>query len=425
MQIRTLSHCRACSAPHPQAFLRLPDMPLTDDFVPRSRFGQEFRNDLDIFVCGACRTVQTQHNVDMGDYYEEYQYAVGDSPTASRFMHLLAGNLLSRYLRNVPGAKVLEIGSGDGGQLRAFQERGCRVLGYEPSAGLARVARVKGVATIQGLFGADSIALLPPEFRCVDAVVLSYTFDHLPQPREFLQAARSILHAEHGVLVVEVHDLQRILDRREYCLFEHEHSIYLTTATAQRLLAQEGLELLDFDLVPVEARRANSLLFVATPRGARRAGHGGGLRTALPPSYDQMAFYARQAASIRRAIGRLDAWVERQTDAGKRVAGYGAGGRGVMTLGAMATASRLHFLVDKKPKGVDLLVPKCGIPLVGVDELARTRVDEVIVFSFGYMAEIASDLGRMGYRPRQLHPLPRLLRSRARGTGPGRPEAEG
>ena len=45
--------------------------------------------------------------------------------------------------------------------------------------------------------------------------MLSYTFDHLPHPREFLAACHSILDPDHGLLVVEIHDLEKVVDRFE------------------------------------------------------------------------------------------------------------------------------------------------------------------------------------------------------------------
>jgi ubiquinone/menaquinone biosynthesis C-methylase UbiE len=161
-------------------------MPLTDDFIPREKLGQEFRQDIDVFVCEKCLTAQTQHNVDMADYYEDYQYAVGGSQTATRFMRLLADNLVSKYFGGQRGRKILEIGSGDGAQLLAFKELGSDVLGYEPSSALARASEGRGIPTIQGLFNPDSARQLPKPFQHVDVVLLSYTFDHLPQPREFI-----------------------------------------------------------------------------------------------------------------------------------------------------------------------------------------------------------------------------------------------
>jgi len=380
-------------------------MPLTDDFVPKDRFGQEFRHDIDVFVCEDCLTAQTQHDVDMGDYYEDYQYAVGASPTASRFMNLLARNLLAKFYPNEKGIRVLEVGSGDGEQLVAFKKLGCEVLGYEPSSALTRAAEAKGIPTIQGLFTPDSAKTLPPAFSQADVVMLSFTFDHLPQPREFVHVAHSVLNPERGLLVVEIHDLKKILDRTEYALLEHEHSIYLTEATAAALAAREGMTVIDFDLVPDADRRANSLIFVATPNGSRLAKQFPVPKPAVPPEYNDLGFYERQGELIQRGITNLDAFVERVTASGRSLAGYGGSGRGVMTMAAMQTAGKLRYVVDKKPKRPGLLAPKSGVPLVGISALKESPVDEILVFCFGYMREIQAELAAYGYRPSQFHSL--------------------
>lgn len=77
------------------------------------------------------------------------------------------------------------------------------------------------------------------------------------------------------------------------------------------------------------------------------------------------------------------------------------GGRGVMTLAAMNNANKISYLVDKKPKRPGLLVPKTGIPLVGIDYLLSDPVDKILVFSFGYMQEIQAEIGAIGYQPYQ------------------------
>jgi ubiquinone/menaquinone biosynthesis C-methylase UbiE len=405
--ISDVGRCRACHRADMRRFLHLPQMPFTDDFIPPARFGHEFRADIDIFICPACMTAQTQHNVDIGDYYEDYQYSVGGSTIAGRFMRLLATNLQSAYYPGITGRTVLEVGSGDGEQLLAFKETGCRVLGYEPSSQLCQVAEAKGIPTIQGLFTADSIHRLPEDFREVHMVMLSYTFDHLPAPREFLAAARTILNKAEGLLVVEIHDLEKIIQRQEYCLFEHEHSIYLTESTARQLCNLEGLEIISFDPVPEKDRRANSLIFVATPKGSKFASQPAVPGT--PADFSKIGYYDQVSANIRAGIANLERFVDTVTGQGRKLAGYGAGGRGVMTLAAMGNASKLSYLVDKKPKRPGLLVPKSGIPLVSLDELKSNPVDDILVFSFGYMREIQAEVGMLGYKPGQFHSLLDIL----------------
>lgn len=402
--------CRLCGSTSLQRFLHLPEMPFTDDFISPDALGSEFRADINVFICTSCLSAQTQHDVDVGDYYEDYQYSVGGSSTASRFMRILAENTVARFPASSDSRKVLEVGSGDGEQLVAFKNTGCRVLGYEPSSVLCKVAEAKGIPTIQGLFTADSIHQLPDEFKEVDVVMLSYTFDHLPDPRAFTAAARAILNKDHGLLIVEIHNLEKIIERQEYCLFEHEHSIYLTEASVAKLCGLEGLTVIDFDLVPEADRRANSLIFVATPNESRLAAN---LATpSTPDAFNHLDHYSLIGANITSAIQNLDRFVDQMTANGKTLAGYGAGGRGVMTLAAMRSAPKLKYLVDKKPKRPGLVAPKSGVPLVSLDELASNPVDAILVFSFGYIDEIRREVSALGYQPNQFYSLLDVLAGR-------------
>lgn len=403
-------NCRICGEASLQRFLHLPEMPFTDDFISPEILGSEFRADIDVFICTSCLSAQTQHDVEVGDYYEDYQYSVGASTTASRFMRILAENTINRYSSGTIGRKVLEVGSGDGEQLLAFKKTGCRVLGYEPSSALCRIAEGKGITTIQGLFSADSIQRLPSEFNEVDIVMLSYTFDHLPDPRAFTSAARSILNKKDGLLIVEIHNLEKIIERHEYCLFEHEHSVYLTEASVIQLCRLEGLTVIDFNLVPEEDRRANSLIFVATPTESVFAKQA--VDATTPNNFNDLDFYMRAGTDIDLAIRNLEVFLDRMTENGKTVAGYGAGGRGVMTLAAMKNATKLKYLVDKKPKRLGTVAPKSGVRLVGLEELSSQPVDTILVFSFGYIEEIRYEVGSLGYRREQFYSLFDILTGR-------------
>ena len=95
-----------------------------------------------------------------------------------------------------------------------------------------------------------------------DLVLLSYTFDHLQRPRDFLKNIDKIIN-ENGLLVIEIHDLDKIFTNLEFCLFEHEHSIYLNKRTAEHILNLFGFQIINFNIVRQTERRANSLLLVA------------------------------------------------------------------------------------------------------------------------------------------------------------------
>ena len=87
---------------------------------------------------------------------------------------------------------------------------------------------------------------------------------------------------------------------------------------------------------------------------------------------------------------------------GKKIAGYGAGGRGVMTLANMKNSSQLDFLIEKNPKSKKIYTPSSNLPVVSLDYLNENPIDEILVFSYGYMDEIKEELKTYGYQKNQI-----------------------
>jgi SAM-dependent methyltransferase len=391
-EIRRLRACRICGADGPRRFLHFEGIPFTEDFLTAERLGTEFLADLDIYFCAGCRTVQTLHDVVVTEYYKEYRYSASLSPFVRSFMRKLAAAARDRFGLG-PGDRVIEVGSADGHQLSCFQDLGFRVLGFEPSDDLARASRDRGIPVVHGLFGAGSADQIPAGMRPAQVVLLTYTFDHLPDPLGFLASVARVLDEERGVLLIEVHDLARILERRETCLFEHEHSVYLSAASLERLLQRAGFTLLAADVVPERDRRGNSLLVAAARNGSRHRGAEPPFDRAALASLEEWPAYEAFGEAVAKSQQGLRDWVRRRRRAGRRIAGYGAGGRGVTTL-AMADlhASDIEYVCDQNPGFQGRFTPRSHVPVVAPERLLSDPADETIVFSFGYLEEIRQQL---------------------------------
>lgn len=127
-------------------------------------------------------------------------------------------------------------------------------------------------------------------------------------------------------------------------------------------------------------------------------------------NYDKKEFYEQQANAINNGIKNFEQFINNAIANNKTIAGYGAGGRGVMTLAALKNGNQLLYLVDKKPKAKGVYSPSSHLPVVEIDELKNKPVDIVIVFSFGYMTEIKQDLKQMGYTDEQIISMVDILK---------------
>jgi SAM-dependent methyltransferase len=394
-----INQCRICSSNDLQRMILLKQMPLTDEFIGKADIGKEFLGDIEIAFCNNCGCSQNMNNTDMDDYYNEYTYSVQSSGFAIQFMRTLAERVKEKYFRNEKSPKVIEIGSGTGEQLLEFKKLGFEVLGVEPSDKLVKYANGIGVPTIHAFFDEHISPKLPAGFDQVDLVISSYTFDHIPQPVSVLNKIHSILRPS-GIMIHEVHDLNLIKERNEYCLFEHEHYTYLNERTMSFVLGNSSFEVDSFNLLTQKEKRANSLLVTARKNNFS-------LKFPVDISYEKNEMESLNE-NIRQSIERIESWLKENSSS--KIVAYGAGGRGVMTIAALSDFSNIQYVVDKNPKAKNIFTPKSHLPVFDLSELGINRADIILVFSFGYYNEIIKELGeRFNYKPDQFISILELL----------------
>ena len=73
-----------------------------------------------------------------------------------------------------------------------------------------------------------------------------------------------------------------------------------------------------------------------------------------------------------------------------------------MTLANMKNSFKLDFLIDKNPKSDEIYTPSSNIPVVGLNHLKKNTIDEILVFSYGYINEIREELNLYGYKSSQV-----------------------
>jgi SAM-dependent methyltransferase len=386
IEIKKHDNCRICGSKDLERWIHLENMPLTDDFRTKDTLQNEFLSDINIFICNSCRASQTLHDISYVDYYKDYIYTSGKSEFANRFMEKLAQVAFNKYNLN-ENSKVIEIGSGDGTQLSYFKKLGVKVFGFEPSLELCNQSKNIGIPAYNGLFESNSIEKVPYDNLPADIILLTYTFDHMPNPMDFLMQTKKILKKKTGLLIIEIHDLAKTLERKEYCLFEHEHTIYLDLTTLNSVLLRAGFEIISDNLVDEADRRGNSLLVVARPIEEDD------LKRKLFTTNNELLkldknSYKTAEIDIVKSISKLDEFVESNYLKGNRIAGYGAGGRGVMTLAAMKNFEKFEYLCDINEMFQGKYTAKTHIPIVTPMRLKEDPIDILIVFCYGYISEI-------------------------------------
>lgn len=359
--------CRLCAAPALETAFSLPAMPRWNHrLLKPAELAGDRPVDITVRRCACCGFVSTAMNLD-DDYYDEYLNVPSLSAQARQFQAAQASAFVERFA--LAGRQVLEVGCGDGFFLQSLADAGARVHGIEPSAGQRRVAEGRGLSVEGGVLSQQRILAAGP----FDAFVTRQVLEHVDDIRDFLQTVRANL-APGAAGLVEVPNIEKLAADKRFFDFIPEHVNYFSQRTLRL-----ALELAGFDVASVDP--------VDNGESLRALVRWPGL-----PDFDGLA---QRAVSLRADIAGFVASCRAQ---GRRVAAWGAGGKGISML-AVADVAGLDLLVDADPGKQGQFTPVSHLQVQAPGELAARGIDAVIVMAPAYEREIAARLrDDLGFR---------------------------
>ena len=146
-------HCRFCNSLLSKTFLNLGTSPLSNSYLNSEQLTlKESFFPLHAFVCQKCFLVQLEEFQTPKDIFSNYVYFSSYSTTWLEHAKDYVKMMISRFKINIEN-NVIEIASNDGYLLQFFQEKNIPVLGIEPAKNVAKIAKKKGIPTMNEFFG--------------------------------------------------------------------------------------------------------------------------------------------------------------------------------------------------------------------------------------------------------------------------------
>ena len=384
--------CRLCGAPLTRTFVDLGMSPLCESYIPAQRLDEmEVFYPLHVRLCDNCLLVQLPAYVPGEDIFSDYAYfsSYSDSWVAHARRYAEA---MTERLGLGPGSLVTEAASNDGYLLQHFLAAGIPVLGVEPAANVAEVARARGIPTeVQFLGSVTGQAIAAARGRA-DLVAANNVFAHVPDIRDFAAGLRALVK-DDGLVTLEFPHLLRLIERRQYDTIYHEHFSYLSLLTSSRALAIAGLRVVDVDELPTHG---GSLRVCARPEeaaGEPAAAVKAVLAAEEAAGLHTVAGHEGFAAAVLKIKSDLLAFLLAAAREGRSVAGYGAPGKGNTLLNHCGIRSDLvAYTVDRSPVKQGWFLPGTHIPIYAPERLAETRPDYVLVLPWNLREEISQQL---------------------------------
>jgi len=402
--------CRFCSAPLHHTFVDLGMSPLCESYVPPERLGEmEPFYPLHARVCEQCLLVQLEEFVPPAEIFSEYAYFSSYSDSWVAHARDYVESTVRRFGLG-PDSQVVEVASNDGYLLQHVVARGIPALGIEPAANVAEVARERGIETISEFFGRDLASTLVTRGRRADLLVANNVFAHVPDLNDFAAGMERVL-APGGVITIEFPHLARLIEQNQFDTIYHEHFSYFSLISARMVLRAHGLEVFDVEEIPTHG----GSLRVYAQREAD-GGHEVSLGVAElverehELGLDRLEGYSGFAPRVAETKWRLVEFLIACRRDGKRVAGYGAPGKGNTLLNYCGIRTDLvEFTVDRNPYKQGQFLPGTRIPIREPEELERGRPDFVLILPWNLSEEIMAQLSHLRERgTRFVVPIPEV-----------------
>jgi SAM-dependent methyltransferase len=388
-----MAECLFCAAPLRHTFVDLGMSPLCESFLTLERLNEmEPFYPLHAWVCERCFLVQVEEYVRPEGIFTEYAYfsSYSDSWLAHARAYV---EMITARLGLGADSRVVELGSNDGYLLQFFVARGIPVLGVDPAKNVAEKAIARGVPTITKLFGRQTASELVAGGTRADLICGANVLAQVPDVNDFV-AGIALLLKPGGVVTIEFPHLMRLMAENQFDTIYHEHFSYFSFLTAERIFAAHGLTLFDVEELPthggslrIYARHAGETSAPVTERAQR-------LRAReVTAGLDRLETYAAFTEQVHETKRRLLEFLIGARRQGKRIAGYGAPGKGNTLLNYCGIRTDfVEYTVDRNPYKHGRFLPGTHIPIYPPERIGETRPDYVLILPWNLKDEIMEQL---------------------------------
>lgn len=381
--------CRHCGATVSLPFADLGMTPLCQTQIAPEAFDKPERYfPLQAYVCTQCWLVQLRDCISSGDVFTD-SYPYFSSYSSSWVQHAKCYvDRMVEHLGLSVDSLVVELASNDGYLLQHFLPHAVPVLGVEPSRSVAESAREKGIRTEICFFGGEAAHSLLNEYGAADLIVGNNVLAHVPDVNDFLAGVKRMLKTG-GTATFEFPHLLNLIRFSQFDTIYHEHFSYLSLHAVIALFSTAGLEV--YNVEELSTHGGSLRVFGQHAGGVHATGpavRGVLEKERIAGMLDGETYekFAEQARKSKREILRFLIDAKR---GGKRVAGYGAPGKGNTLLNFCGIGTDLmDFTVDANPAKQHTFAPGSRIPIYPPDHIRSEKPDYLFILPWNLKEEI-------------------------------------
>ena len=298
----------------------------------------------------------------------------------SKYLNIVNNNFLKKK------DNILDIGSNDGTFLNFFAKKNLyNLYGIDPSAEKFKNYYNKNIKLIYNFFSKKNLFTNIYSKKIKFNLITSFAmFYDIEDPNNFCKDIKDVL-SDNGVWILELSYFPLLLKNLTYDQICHEHVTYYTLTTLQKILNNNGMQILDFSFNEING---GSIEIICAKKISKRK-----------PQYKKIKKIINEEKKINSfAYKRLNQRIENTKKIinlllnkinRKDIIGYGASTKGNIILNqCKVTSNQLRYICDANPYKYKKFTPGSNIEIISKERMRALKPKYLLVLIWSFRSEV-------------------------------------
>ena len=377
--------CRNCKKKSFNKISKIGKQPISSLFLKKK---VQIKNySLDLYKCKHCDLVQLSKIPNLKDMYgPEYGYKTSVSSLMVDHLKKKIINLNSfKIFKNK--AKILDIGSNDGTFLNFFSKRknNFDLYGIDPSAGAFLKDYHKGINVIVDFFNKETVKKNFLEKKIKFSLITSYAmFYDVEEPNKFCEDISSLLNKD-GIWALEFSYFPLLLKNLTYDQICHEHCVYYSLSTFNKIISKNNLKIVDFTLNEING---GSIEVICAKKSSRYSSNKNKINHFLKEE-KKISNKDFDKFNLRMENSKKSLQLFLLSQNKKDIIGYGASTKGNVILNyCNLNYKNISYICDANPSKEGKFTPGSHIKIISKNKMRKIKPKYLIVLIWSFRAEV-------------------------------------
>ena len=378
--------CRNCEK---NKFLKLSNIgyqPISSIFLKNKKKIKNYS--LDLFKCKICDLVQLSKIANLKDMYgSEYGYKTSVSKLMinhlkEKFIRLKKLNILKK------NSNILDIGSNDGTFLNFFIDtnNNLNLYGIDPSASAFIENYNKKIKIIIDFFNQKTVKRYFRNNKTIKfSLITSFAmFYDVEDPNTFCRDISNILE-KNGLWILEFSYFPLLLKNLTYDQICHEHVVYYTLSTFNKIIKKNNLKIIDFSINEING---GSIEVICAKKNSKHKTKNKKINEILKKEkLITQRDYDRFNLRVETSKKNLLLFLKNQKKS--NVIGYGASTKGNVILNYCGVTNKnISYICDANPSKIGKFTPGSHIDIISKERMRKINPKYLLVLIWSFRTEV-------------------------------------